>query len=313
MGTIRKLSIGYRVSGIGRACTRYPIPDTRYRLPLLFCLPLLLTLSACSSVRPVAKIGLIAPFEGVYRQEGYDALAAMRAAIAETDAGGIDVLPLALDSSRGVVRTAQKALVDPAVAGVIGPYWPADGDALGSWLAQGRWLRPYAPTGADDGWAALVLNRVRAHAQAEGRTLLLAGSPEGWPLSPQEVAQEPETVQPGQTVLWLGDATAGAAFALAVWEENPDTPFGLYAAGSESFRARLGGPMRGPVFLAGWVDDGYDAWAESHSPATPAAYIVYRQSVDLLAGLAGAPPHTQWRPQIFALEEDGSLRLLPEQ
>ena len=43
-------------------------------LTLLF----LILATGCTPVRPVVKIGLIAPFEGLYRDSGYGALAAMR-------------------------------------------------------------------------------------------------------------------------------------------------------------------------------------------------------------------------------------------
>src|SRR3954452_7384256 len=84
----------------------------------------LLILCGCTSIRPIVKIGLIAPFEGLYRQSGYDALEAMRQAMADCTPAGVDVLPLALDDSGDPAqaqRAAQKMLVDPAVRAVVGP------------------------------------------------------------------------------------------------------------------------------------------------------------------------------------------------
>src|SRR3954463_1255363 len=52
---------------------------------------LMVFLSGCASIRPIVKIGLIAPFEGLYRQSGYDALDAMRQAMAECTPAGVDV------------------------------------------------------------------------------------------------------------------------------------------------------------------------------------------------------------------------------
>ena len=60
---------------------------------------LALLLAGCTDVRPVAKIGLIAPFEGLHRRSGYAALAAMRQAIVETPAGATGIIPLALDDA----------------------------------------------------------------------------------------------------------------------------------------------------------------------------------------------------------------------
>src|SRR5262245_10088378 len=63
-------------------------------------------LAGCSSIRPIVKIGLIAPFEGLYRQSGYVALDAMRQAMIDCTPPGVDVLPLALDDN-GDPRQAQ--------------------------------------------------------------------------------------------------------------------------------------------------------------------------------------------------------------
>jgi hypothetical protein len=76
-------------------------------------LVLALLLAGCTDVRPVAKIGLIAPFEGLQRRTGYAALESMRQAIVETPASAIGVIPLALDDSAdplGHSRAAEKLL-----------------------------------------------------------------------------------------------------------------------------------------------------------------------------------------------------------
>ena len=56
------------------------------RVPLLFAL--LMILSGCASVKPVVKIGLVAPFEGRARAVGYDAIYAARLAVREANAAG---------------------------------------------------------------------------------------------------------------------------------------------------------------------------------------------------------------------------------
>src|SRR5688500_13064399 len=81
-----------------------------------------LLVTGCTSIRPIIKIGLIAPFEGLYRQSGYTALDAMRQAMAECTPPGMDVLPLALDDSGDPARAqraAQKLLIDPSVGAIV--------------------------------------------------------------------------------------------------------------------------------------------------------------------------------------------------
>ena len=99
------------------------------RVPLLFILPLLLI--ACASVKPVVKIGLVAPFEGRDRAIGYDAVYVARLAVRQANsAGGIGghrVALVALDD-RGdpelAAQTAASLAVDSDVVAVVGHYRP---------------------------------------------------------------------------------------------------------------------------------------------------------------------------------------------
>ncbi|HRJ42868.1 MAG: hypothetical protein KJZ86_12115 [Caldilineaceae bacterium] len=297
MATIRK-------AGNGRWLFHSPFAIRYSPFTILFFL-FALALSACASTRPVAKIGLLAPFEGVYRQEGYDALTAMRAAIEDS---GLDVLPLALDSSRDAVRAGQKVLADPSVVAAVGPYWAVEALSGGSLFEGSYWWHPYAPAG-NRAWAGEAVNAARGFAEGEGRRLVLAATPPDWSGLGAETVAEADEVQPGQTVLWLGDAAAGADFAKAVWERLPETPFGLYGAGAETFRQRVGESLLGTLFVVGWIDDDYPAWAAGHLPNTPAAYTVYRLTADVLHRLSGETTTTVWQPAIFIVHNDGSLSL----
>jgi len=95
-----------------------------------FLLPCSFFLLACLPVtRPVVKIALVAPFEGRYRDVGYEVIYAVRLAVQEANAsGGIagySVELLALDDSGNpdmAVAQARKVAADPLVVGVIG-HW----------------------------------------------------------------------------------------------------------------------------------------------------------------------------------------------
>ncbi len=88
-------------------------------------------LAGCTSVDPVVKIGLVAPFEGRHREIGYDAIYSARLAVQQINkAGGVAghrVALVALDD-RGDPELARQAAaslaVDPGVVAVLGHYLP---------------------------------------------------------------------------------------------------------------------------------------------------------------------------------------------
>ncbi|MDX1613887.1 MAG: ABC transporter substrate-binding protein [Candidatus Promineifilaceae bacterium] len=86
---------------------------------------------ACGGVDPVLEIGLAAPFEGRYRDVGYDVVYSARLVIREVNAaGGVGpyrVELVALDDFGEPERawqTAETFLVDPDVVAVIGHWLP---------------------------------------------------------------------------------------------------------------------------------------------------------------------------------------------
>lgn len=89
-----------------------------------------LAFTACVPVtRPTLKIGLVAPFEGRYRDVGYEVIYATRLAVREANAqggvGGYSIELIALDDSGQAAQAqeqARKLAVDPHVVGVIG-HW----------------------------------------------------------------------------------------------------------------------------------------------------------------------------------------------
>jgi len=98
----------------------------------LCLLALLLAETGCLpglSTRPTFKIGLVAPFEGLYRYLGYDALYAAKLAIRERNqSGGVEgymVELVALNDDQDPQAATQRAremVVDPDIVGVVGHF-----------------------------------------------------------------------------------------------------------------------------------------------------------------------------------------------
>lgn len=151
---------------------------------------LLLLLTGCLPPRlpPVVKIGLVAPFEGRYRDLGYDAIYAARLAARQLNAaGGIEgwQLELVAYDDRGAPDLAQTAarnlMVDPDVVAVIGHY-RAESTAAAQPL--------YAETG-------LAHIAVGAYPPAPGAAWHLSPAPDRLEAAARE--------QAAQAVLWLPD------------------------------------------------------------------------------------------------------------
>ncbi|MFQ6014524.1 MAG: branched-chain amino acid ABC transporter substrate-binding protein [Anaerolineae bacterium] len=94
---------------------------------LLLVFGLLFGYRLSGSTKPVVKIGLVAPFEGLYRPLGYKVLYGVKLALRDVNrAGGIEgymVELVALDDGNDpaeAARQAQEMALDPDVVGVIG-------------------------------------------------------------------------------------------------------------------------------------------------------------------------------------------------
>ncbi|MBX2999172.1 MAG: ABC transporter substrate-binding protein [Caldilineaceae bacterium] len=304
-----------------------------------FYFPLsLFFLAACVSTRPVVKIGLIAPFEGIHRQSGYEALAAMRAAIDESETGDFAVMPLALDSGTEpdqARRTMQKLLVDPSVRAVVGPFLPESAAAVADLLDHrvDSWLLPFlppSPVNREDALIALLTAIAHEDDSDEERPLVLAGWSTGWPdLSdtawreqmgrPVRVSADPADVAPSETILWLGNEADGANYLIQLRSQGRDVPFWLAAGGeplifyqhvTHGLGMLFSRPSLGQIYWVAWLDDAYEGWAATHSPNSPTAYAVYRATQSAIAQISSAPsPSSLWRLYTFQLTEDG--RSLP--
>ena len=96
------------------------------------CVLLLLAVGGCTatgSTKPIAKVGLVAPFEGLYRPLGYEVLYAVKLAIRERNASGgvagymVELVALNDDNEPAVAaQRAREMAVDPDVVGVIGHF-----------------------------------------------------------------------------------------------------------------------------------------------------------------------------------------------
>lgn len=117
------------------------------RLALSTILVLLIT--GCTAIPTPARIALLAPFEGRYREVGYEALYAARLALLDTDSHFIELLPVDDGGSAASAILRARALrTDPAVSAaiVLGPAATASaalaafGDVavlvVGNWGAQ---------------------------------------------------------------------------------------------------------------------------------------------------------------------------------
>ena len=126
-----------RVTGVFSNCFRIILPSFLI-LVMASC-----TLDICSGTRPVLKIGLVAPFEGVGRPLGYEALQGVKLAIAQWNArggpGGYMVELVALNDSNDVQEArlqAEELLVDPAILGVIAGWNAETAGAIAPILSQ---------------------------------------------------------------------------------------------------------------------------------------------------------------------------------
>jgi hypothetical protein len=284
---------------------------------LLTLVSLILLLAACTPVRPIVKIGLIAPFEGLYRESGYAALAAMRQAIDECTPDGMDVIPVALDDSGDPAeaqRAAQKLLVDPAVRAIIGPLLLDSVPAATAVMTQSAeipWLIPpvVAPEGGfaspqTSAWLEAQVDFVATETSAP--RILLLGLSNEWEL-PLNVSvpviridhleSALTTVEAGDVVLWLGRPDVGARWFAALRSQQPDVDFWLAnQSGMEIFVAHAT-DLQGAHWLV-WTDVNYNRWSQSTALATQTAtdtsfdgtpYLTYRATCSALASLVDGP------------------------
>jgi branched-chain amino acid transport system substrate-binding protein len=295
-------------------------------------------LGACSSVRPIVKIGLIAPFEGLYRQSGYAALDAMRQAMAECAPPGIDVLPLALDDSGDPARAqraAQKLLIDPTVRAIVGPLLITSIPAVAGVITSTStmpWFVPslVAPMGgfgdsAASAWLEAQVDYIAVDASA-ARVLLL-GLPTKAHFSINTAVPTLRvdnldvaltTIAEGDALLWLGKPDEGARWLIALRQAKTNIDFWLAEqAGIDVFAAHVAAPVatgtvdydrnRKKIHWLLWTNSDYNQWLQSGNsasqPGDAMRYLTYRATCDALATLEEKQAlHPPWQLQSQPLE-----------
>ncbi len=292
----------------------------------------LLFLAGCTSTPEVTKIGLLAPFEGLYRRSGYSALAAMRAALEDADATNLAILPLALDDGDDpeiARRSAEKLLADPTVVAVVGPLTPWAAAGAASALSEmPHWLPPFAVTPATgfvdpregSGWADAWVAATAAAIRVQGADhLTVAGWRPGWPDydaaaltaitgMPVVMSQDPATIQEGDAVLWFGSAADGADYLNQLRMLRDDTPFWLGMQGADPVFAERAVGLQN-VYWTMWTPIGYNLEIAPNFPDTPDAQIVYVATLAALDRIAAgsSPAPQQWQLQTFDLSSGSSV------
>jgi hypothetical protein len=295
-----------------------------------------------TSVRPVAQVGVLAPFEGLYRRSGYSALESVRGAIAIAPPAHTGIIPLALDTSLDPARAAAKLAASTNMRAVVGPLTPPEGAAAAPALATLHWFAPWAV--ADEGfvspqgtrWLEALVTAMGAAAQAQGaQRLLVGGVSTPWePLLREGFGPLP-TIQyvsahaqpallPGDALIWLGSAADGATAARAVRAAVPDAAIWLApwavdpvffehlaaaekAAGDKDAAAPVAG-----IHTILWMGPHYTAWANTHAQLLPPAYLMYEAALQGATAATSAPgsqPEAQapWTWQAVVVTPQGVI------
>ena len=296
----------------------------------VYCLLISLFLLSCSPMRPVVKIGLLAPFEGLHRESGYEALSAMRAALADYPLDEFEALPLALDTSADPAqarRAAAKLLRDDSVAAVIGPLQARQVFAVADIMAGSDvdWRPPTTPATEETARAlvrAIILNM-------PGQNIVVAGLDSGWPLFSEEELTSSTgkrvTIVEGASVaasadgaLWLGSAPEGAAFLGRLRLQGRTVPFWTTSVATDPvfhslLSERLDGTPPGLIYWVvalGEVGKNFNEWATTHPDAAPTAFAVYHATRRTLQQISGDVVRSNVQEiAIFTVDREGTSEL----
>lgn len=298
---------------------------------VVFCLSFSLALLSCNSTRPVVKIGLLAPFEGLYRESGYEALSAMRMALADYPLENFDAIPLALDTSADPAqarRAAAKMLRDETVVAVIGPLQARQVSAVAEVLTASdvAWQPQVRPASSEEA-QSLIETTI---SEMSGTNIVVAGLDYGWPQNSTAqwssktgksvtLVDSATGAAAADAVLWLGSPAQGAAFLGDLRTQSPAVPFWTTAAaGDPAFLAllweRLDGSPPGPIYWVvalGESAEQYTNWSAGHADAPPTAFAVYLATQRALQQIAGDDLSSNKRElALFSIDLEGKSELI---
>ncbi|MCB0210109.1 MAG: ABC transporter substrate-binding protein [Anaerolineae bacterium] len=210
---------------------------------------------------PTVKIGLVAPFEGLYRASGYEVLFAVKLALQERNTGqgirGYRVELVALNDFNEAASAAQQAralVADPDIIGVIGHLTPATTRAALPIYQEANlavaipWSVEAAALTQDDGVVSLAATVEETNAQLatfiQGMnvepsiidSIVLASVPSGV----QAVELATDAVTAGNIVLNLSEISS----------EKPITVFGQVESGNLQLIQVAGDAANGVIFVS---------------------------------------------------------------
>lgn len=292
-------------------------------------------------MRPIAKVGLIAPFEGLYRETGYHALDAMRQALLDCSPQDAAVIPLALDDSNRpevAARAAEKMMADPAVVAVIGPFSLDTVAAVAPHMAgtAADWIVPIAVDAAGqfaspkDGtrWLSDLILSIASMAESHGaRVLLVAGLPVEWMDTVNTSVNEAQRTMPIQFVargydfgemqadsalLWLGQPHEGADVAAEVQRAHPQIAVWLGPEG-DSMVLPAHRQTDGAHYWHSWVTPQYNSVSQQ-APGVLTKALTYEATCQALAAIYGRPDAdgTSLSARAFRINEYGMNEPLPQ-
>jgi branched-chain amino acid transport system substrate-binding protein len=270
-----------------------------------------LLLGACAfpgSVKTTVKIGLSAPFEGLYRNLGYELLYAVRLAMRQrNEAGGLAgrslVELVALNDFNEPAEAVQQAgemAVDPGVLGVLGGWSPQTAAAAA--LEYGRLGVPFLAPAANP--ALLAGEAARAAAGAGGLKVaaVLYAPTEADEALARAFARAFEA---GGGVVARLDSPSGPEWTSPLVQEGPDLVF-LAAGAPDAARwivdlrragfggVLMGGPGLGTPLLVGLAGEASEGVLYV-SPLPPLAPDPgFAEAYQALSGGAAPGPAAGW-------------------
>ena len=303
---------------------------------------LAVAISGCyGSTRPVVKIGLIAPFEELYRDDGYEVLNAVRLAVNQRNlAGGVagrDVALVALnDNGRPdeARRQAANMAIDGDVLGVIGPVKAGSvsaGQALSQretpWIA----LTELQPAELAGGFSLALTPETLVRTAIDdlltqpgvSSALLLSDWPEAQTADAADsvrslplASAESVTTKPGEGVVWLGDSAQGARLAMDLG--STVVLVGGSEVGSHMFAGRAGSDAAKAMWLsaAPGIDQMPTGFVEAYRSLAgaapgPQAVLAYDaanlllDAIELAAANGAAPDRSAVQQALLKLGNDG--------